>query len=110
MTKVVRWHNISNMKIDKLHYEFSPDKNQVLIEERGVSFEDVVSAINNGKLLDVVSHPNELKYPNQRIYIINLNGYVYLVPFVRKNKQTIFLKTIFPSRKLTKKYLGDGGS
>ena len=56
------------------------------------------------------AHPNKLKYPNQKIYIVNLNGYVYLVPFVRKNTQTIFLKTIFPSRKLTKKYLGDGGA
>lgn len=98
------------MKIEKLHYEFSPDKNQVLIEERGVSFEDIVSALDNGNLLDVIAHPNELKYPNQKIYIVNLNGYVYLVPFVRKNTQTIFLKTIFPSRKLTKKYLGDGGA
>ena len=98
------------MKIEKLHYEFSPDKNQVLIEGRSVSFEDIVSALNSGKLLDIIAHPNELKYPNQKIYIVNLNGYVYLVPFLRKNTQTIFLKTIFPSRKLTKKYLGDGGA
>ena len=98
------------MKTEKLHYEFSPDKNQVLIEGRSVSFEGIVSALNSGKLLDIITHPNELKYPDQKIYIVNLNGYVYLVPFVRKNTQTIFLKTIFPSRKLTKKYLGDGGA
>ena len=97
------------MKIEKLHYAFSPDKNQILIEERNVSFEDVVSALDNGKLLDIIVHPNELKYPNQKIYIIDLNGYVYLVPFVRMDKQTIFLKTIFPGRKLTKQYLVNGG-
>ena len=98
------------MKIDKLHYEFSPDKNQALIEGRNVSFEDIVAALDNGKLLDVIVHLNELKYPGQKIYIVDLNGYVYLVPFVRKNAQIIFLKTIFSSRKLTKKYLGRGGS
>jgi uncharacterized DUF497 family protein len=92
----------------KLNFEFSPDKNQMLIEERSVSFEDIVSALNNGKLLDIIEHPNGLKYPNQKIYILDLNGYVYLVPFVRMNDNTIFLKTIFPSRKLTKKYLNVG--
>ena len=60
--------------------------------------------------IDIIDHPNGLKYPNQKIYIIDLNGYVYLVPFVRKDTQTIFLKTIFPNRKLTSKYLGDGGA
>ncbi|MDF1827106.1 MAG: toxin [Legionellaceae bacterium] len=97
------------MKLKKLQYDFSPEKNQVLIEERGVCFEDIVSALHHGHLLDVIAHPNESKYPNQKIYIVNLSGYVYLVPFVVKDKQTIFLKTIFPSRKLTKKYLVHGG-
>ena len=83
------------MKIEKLHYEFSPDKNQVLIEGRNVSFEDVVSALNNGKLVDIIAHPNELKYPNQKIYIVNLNGHVYLVLFVRKIHKQFFLKLFF---------------
>lgn len=90
----------------KIYYEFSADKNRILIQDRGVSFEDVISALDNNKLLDVLQHPNTLKYPNQKIYVINLGGYVYLVPFVRKNEHVIFLKTIFPSRKLTKSYLG----
>lgn len=89
------------------HYEFSPEKNQLLIKECGISFEDVVSALDNNKLLDTIAHHNLTKYPNQEIYIVNINGYVYLVPFVRKNEQTVFLKTIFPSRKLTKEYLGE---
>lgn len=97
------------MKIEKPHYEFSADKNQTLIKERDVSFEDIISALDNGKLLDTIEHHNESKYPDQEIYIVDLNGYVYLVPFVRKDQQTVFLKSIFPSRKLTKKYLGDRG-
>ena len=95
------------MTIEKTLFEFSSEKNQTLIKERGISFEDAISALDNGKLLDIITHPNEVKYPNQKIYIIELNGYVYLVPFVRKNKEIVFLKTIFPSRKLTKQYLLD---
>jgi hypothetical protein len=97
------------MKIEKSHYEFSADKNQQLIKERYISFEDIIAALNNGKLLDTIGHHNRLKYPNQEIYIIEINGYVYLVPFVRKDKHTVFLKTIVPSRKLTKKYLSKRG-
>ncbi len=97
------------MEKEKLHYEFSSEKNQLLIKERAISFEDIVAALSNGKLLDIIDHQNTVKYPKQKIYIIDINGYVYLVPFVRKDKQTVFLKTIFPSRKLTKKYLSEAG-
>ena len=97
------------MKIEKPHYEFSADKNQQLIKERLISFEDVIVALGNDKLLDTIDHHHKTKYPNQEIYIIDINGYVYLVPFVRKDKHSVFLKTIVPSRKLTKKYLGNAG-
>ena len=93
------------MTIEKLQYEFSADKNQSLIKDRKISFEVIISAINNGNLRDILEHPNKEKYPNQQIYVVNINEYVYLVPFVKKNTDTIFLKTIFPSRKLTKLYL-----
>ena len=93
------------MEQGKRYYEFSADKNQQLIKERGVSFEDVIAALDNNKLLDTIDHHNSMKYPNQKIYVIDLNGYVHLVPFVKKDKDTVFLKTIFPSRKLTKQYL-----
>lgn len=93
------------METIKLQYEFSADKNQQLIEGRNVSFEEVVTALENGKLLDVMRHYNKTKYPHQEIYIVDINEYVYLVPFVKKDENTVFLKTIFPSRKLTKKYL-----
>ena len=80
-------------------------KNQQLIDERGVSFEDVVVYIQQGEILDIVEHPNKEKYPNQRIFVLNIDDYVYLVPYVEDRKE-IFLKTIIPSRKATKLYLG----
>ena len=93
------------MQGKKSHYEFSAEKNQQLISERGISFEEIISAIEEDLVLDIVPHPNLAKYPNQKIYIININNYAYLVPFVRKDKDTVFLKTIFPHRKLSKRYL-----
>jgi len=72
--------------------------------ERQVSFEEVVFYIGRGQLLDVVEHPNQEKYEGQRIFIVNINDYAYLVPFVETERE-IFLKTIIPSRKATKKYL-----
>lgn len=62
-------------------YEYSADKNQYLIKERHISFEEIIAALNNGQLLDIIDHSN------QSIYVIQVNGYVYLVPFVEKNKQ-----------------------
>lgn len=89
-------------------YDFSAEKNQQLINERGISFEEVIAAIEEGGVLDILPHPNPAKYPNQEIYVVNINNYVCLVPFVRKDKNTVFLKTIFAHRKLTKQYLRGG--
>jgi len=80
-------------------------KNQQLIAKRGISFEDIVFLIQQGKLLDDVVHPNSEKYPEQRIFVISVDGYVHLVPYV-ENEKEIFLKTVVPSRKATKQYLG----
>lgn len=91
MSKVFRW---------------DPDKNIQLQTERGISFEVVLQAISEGKILDIIEHPNPDKYPSQQVFIIEINQYVYLVPFVESD-QEIFLKTIFPSRKMKKQYLGD---
>jgi uncharacterized DUF497 family protein len=85
---------------------WNPEKNQQLIAERGISFEDVVFYLQQGALLDDVEHPNGDKYPSQRIFVINIDGYVHLVPYVESRKE-IFLKTVIPSRKATKQYLGD---
>ena len=84
------------------------EKNQRLIKERGISFEQAITAIENGAIVDVLPHPNASKYPNQYIYVLNINEYVYVVPFVEENQHSIFLKTIFPHRKLTQQYLTKG--
>ncbi len=97
------------MKIKRPCYEYSADKNQQLIKERCISFEDVIAALDNDKLLDTITHHNKERYPNQEIYIIDMSGHIYLVPFVKKDKNTVFLKTVVPGRKLTKKYLGKRG-
>lgn len=81
------------------------EKNQQLIDERNISFEDVVYYLQRGEILDIVEHSNPEKYPNQRIFVLNIDDYIYLVPYV-ENRKEIFLKTIIPSRKATKQYLG----
>lgn len=81
-------------------------KNQQLIAERGISFEDVVFCIQQGRLLDDVEHPNSDKYPDQRVFVVNIDDYVHLVPYV-ENQKEIFLKTVIPSRRATKQYLGE---
>lgn len=85
-------------------FAWNIEKNKLLIQERGISFERIVYHIERTGMLDVVEHPNSAKYPNQRIFIVNVSNYAYLVPFV-ENKKEYFLKTIIPSRKATKKYL-----
>jgi len=87
-------------------YDWSGEKNEWLRKERGVVFEDVVYHLNHGGLLDAIKHPNQKQYPGQRIFIINIEEYTYLVPFV-EDGGVIFLKTVIPSRKMTKQYLGD---
>ena len=88
-----------------MHYfVWNPEKNEELIKERGISFERVIQHIENEQVLDVVKHPNTSKYPNQYMFILEIDNYAYLVPFV-ENDSEIFLKTIIPSRKATRKYL-----
>ncbi len=80
-------------------------KNEWLREVRGVTFHNIVFHIEAGDLLDVLEHKTPDRYPGQRIFVVNVEGYVCLVPFV-ESEDTIFLKTIIPSRKMTKQYLG----
>ena len=89
-----------------MQFQWNEEKNRQLQAERGICFEDIVIAIHEEKLLDVVKHPNQAKYPGQLLYIVELMDYVYMVPFV-KDGETIFLKTIIPSRKLKKMYKGE---
>ena len=83
---------------------WNPEKNIELMLERGVSFEEILSSIEQGGLLTVLDHPNQQKYPNQKIWVVKLRGYAHLVPLVDSGDD-IFLKTIMPSRKATKLYL-----
>ena len=84
---------------------WNPDKNRKLIKERNVSFENVVFSLKSGGFLDDISHPNSEKPSHQRVFVISIDGYVYLEPYV-ENEEEIFLKTIVPSRKASKQYLG----
>ena len=86
-------------------YDWNDEKNEWLQQERGVAFEDIVFHLSRGGLLDTIEHPNQQQYPGQKIFIVNVEEYAYLVPFVEDDKM-IFLKTIIPSRKMTKQYLG----
>jgi uncharacterized DUF497 family protein len=86
-------------------YDWSNEKNECQKRERGVMFEDIVFHLAHGGLLDTIEHPNTLQYPGQRVFIVNVEGYACLVPFV-ENDEIIFLKTVIPSRKMTKRYLG----
>lgn len=87
-------------------YVWDPEKNEWLIRNRGLSFERIICLIDAGAVLDVIQHPNAEKYPKQRMFIINIDNYAHLVPFVETESE-IFLKTIIPSRKATRHYLGD---
>ena len=88
-------------------YAWSPDKNEWLKRERSIAFEDVVFHVEAGDLLDILEHPNQAQYRGQEILVMAIEGYVYLVPFV-ESEDEYFLKTIIPSRKATRLYIGDG--
>lgn len=83
---------------------FNKEKNQFLKKIRRISFEDIIRAINNGKIIKVINHPNKIRFPNQKIYLIHINDYIYAVPYVETEKE-LFLKTVYKSTKYTKKYL-----
>lgn len=88
-------------------FRWSPEKNEQLKLDRGVSFESVVVAVEADGLLDILTHPNPARYLGQRVLVVASDGYVYLVPFV-EGKDYFFLKTVIPSRRATRDYLGRG--
>ena len=85
-------------------FRWNSAKNEELLAQRGVSFERVVVAIENGGLLDVLTHPNASRYPRQRVMVVTWDGYAYLVPYGGEPEH-YFLKTVIPSRKATRDYL-----
>ncbi len=86
-----------------VQYEYNAEKSALLERERGINFDAVIRLIEAGNILNVYDHPNQEKYPHQQIYELDIAGYVYLVPFIRQ-ENSVFLKTIFPSRTATKHY------
>ena len=86
------------------HFDWDKSKNEWLKAERGICYEDVVQALNEGNELARISHPNKKLHPDQKMIIVNLENYAYMIPFV-EDEEKVFLKTIIPSRKMTKKYL-----
>jgi uncharacterized DUF497 family protein len=88
------------------YFDWNDTKNEMLKQLRGVSFEQIELAIASGDLIDRVKHPNPATYPNQYVFLVKIEDYIYSVPYVEDDEK-IFLKTIIPNRKATKKYLGD---
>ena len=87
------------------YFEWDDVKNAKLKKERGISFEEIVFHIERGDILDILEHPNKDKYLGQKIFVIDVEGYAYLVPFLETEDEVV-LKTIIPSRKAIKRYLG----
>jgi uncharacterized DUF497 family protein len=86
-------------------FRWDLEKNEKLKSERGIGFEDIAFYIEKGKLLDIINNPNQEIYKGQKIYIVEINKYIFMVPF-HEDINGNYLITIIPSRKLTKKYLG----
>ena len=103
MSPVMQKNN-SFKSYDMKTFNWDTEKNLKLKAERGISFEEVLLCIENGQVVDILEHPNQPQYAGQRLYVIIINEYAYIVPFVDQGDER-FLKTIFPIRKYTKMYL-----
>ncbi len=96
------------MYITIMKYEWNPEKNEWLKKERKISFEEVIFHLSQGDVWKVADHPDQIKYPHQKIYFVIIDNQIYLVPHV-VSADHIFLKTIIPSRKATKDFQKEGG-
>jgi len=85
-------------------FDWNDEKNEFLESTRGICFEDVIIHVQNGCVIEVIRHPNRQRYPKQNIMVLDVEGYIYLVPYI-KSRGTRFLKTIIPSRKAAPEYL-----
>ena len=90
-------------------YRWNAEKNELLKNARGISFEHVVVAVESGGLLDITDHPNKAQYPRQKVMVVSIESYAYLVPYVEENDY-YFLKTVIPSRKATREKMDKGES
>ncbi len=92
--------------IKRVVFDYDVGKNIFVKERCGFGFEDAIEAIRSGRLLDIIEHPNKKKYLHQYVLVIEMENYVFSLPSVYdKDKNEFFLKTMYPSRKLTKEYL-----
>ena len=103
---VPRGHTLCYAKQAVKYFAWDDAKNAKLRADRGIGFEDIVFHMDRGDLLDILEHPNPDRYAGQRVFVVRRDNYVFLVPFV-EDEHTVFLKTIIPSRKATKEYLGE---
>ena len=94
------------MQSMSVRFRWSPSKNELLVGQRGISFENVIDAMEQGGLIDVRDHPNQDRYPGQSVYVVEVAEYLYLVPFVTEADGTRLLKTVIPSRKAMRYYGG----
>lgn len=90
-------------------FRWDPQKNILLKQDRGIGFEQVAVAVEAGNLLQIAPHQNPSKYPRQKIMIVAIDSYAYLVPFIEE-RDHYFLKTIIPSRKATRDFIEKGDS
>jgi len=95
------YYNVNNM----ITYNWNKEKSLLLKETRGISFDQIVMHIESGDLVDIIQHPNNKKYANQKILVVNINNYIYTVPCVIDGNEWFF-KTAMPNRQFTKKHLG----
>ena len=91
-----------------MRYEWNPEKNEEIKKERGISFEQIVFHLSQGDVWKTAEHPDQKKYPEQKIYFVIVEDYIYMVPFVTEDEY-VFLKTIIPSRNATKDYKEESG-
>ena len=89
-----------------MYFDWNEEKNRQIREQRKICFEDFVQAFNDDMVIDIIEHFNKSKYPHQKLFIVELNGYIHYVPFVQDDEK-YFLKNIIPSRKLHKLYKKD---
>jgi hypothetical protein len=92
-----------------MKYEWNPDKNEWLKKKRKISFEQILFHLSAGDVWKIADHPDQITYPGQKLYFVVVNDYIFIVPFVVE-KESIFLKTIIPSRKATKIYQEEKGT
>lgn len=94
----------------ELRYKYNHEKNALLLAERNIGFEEIIQAISDGNLLSITNHPNKNKYPHQMILNVRILEEVYIVPFVKEEDDSLFLKTLFPSRKARKLFFNAASS